>query len=1107
MATRYWRGGSGTWDTSSTTNWSATFSGPVGASAPTAADDVIIDGNSGLNSGSTITLAAVLEMASYTNSTSPNQWTFSGLSTWKIYGSISVSDATNMVAAAISFEFLGVGSFNIGLQTLTYKSITIGNLAGTSIYTVGSSFNADDFIFQGGSITILNKGISATNGFTFTGSGGTWNGQGSSFSSTTNPPIKYLATGNWVNPNQGIPGSGQSDTWTFNSVTGTTVTLDAGLFGTAGTSLGIVQLGNNSNTTTVNLPNGLRCERWQQFNGVPSTLFIVNINGTLLTTGNPCYYGIGGAHNKRTLYRSYYPGTTATLSTTVGTSGSISYTNFANINNIGGTSSGTSIGNCGGNTGLTFTTAKTVYLVAGTGGAWATGILFSTSSGGSTLNANFPLPQDTCVVDTNSLSAAGTMTIGGTVVMPKLSVTRTTAWNFNFNAATYWYNTNLNLNTGCTLSGSSNIYFGETAGSTVTISGNSFTSGTTIPFILEGKSASVFQLTRAFTCGSAWDLNGGTLDFNGYALTCKTMNLAPNSYSATLAGAPTLGLNYTTAGSGLTVNNTAGGDAITAVYAKNLTITGTQNNSITNSSNVVVVARGQISPHSTEANALSISYSGATSSGGSLQCFYSLKNITLTGTGSTTFDFSGINNIYGNVSIASTMAVTNAGTSNITFAGSGTQTINFGLLANSNLSSFSFSGTGSYDVVAPGISTSGSCTLNSGTLIPSSGLSCSSLIIAGSGTKTLNLSTNGITLTGTATTVLNTSSATNLTFTGANAITTSGTSTSGTRTFINTSASVSTTNCPLLNINSGTDTCLITGSYKGMTFTGGTPAITFGAGGASCYGNFTVSSACTFPASAGSLTMDSVTATTITLNSNATTLNFNLNIACTDTAGVVSFANTSTTFGSASGITLTSGNLAASTASTVVTCGNFVSTSGLVRGITNTNITRFSLSAGNWNVTPTNLTFTGTPSVTLTGSSVTQNFIGGGKTYGTLTLNGTNLVCILSNDNTFNTITSGTNVNTLTLTSGSSQAVSTFSFSGSPGNQATLNSTIVGSYATLSDATGTNAVTYLTIQDNLGTGGATWDNSGVGNSVISNVTGWTNSIANTASFGMLAFLM
>jgi len=47
MANRYWVGGTGTWDSSSTANWSGTSGGLGGASVPTSADDVYFDANSG----------------------------------------------------------------------------------------------------------------------------------------------------------------------------------------------------------------------------------------------------------------------------------------------------------------------------------------------------------------------------------------------------------------------------------------------------------------------------------------------------------------------------------------------------------------------------------------------------------------------------------------------------------------------------------------------------------------------------------------------------------------------------------------------------------------------------------------------------------------------------------------------------------------------------------------------------------------------------------------------------------------------------------------------------------------------------------------------------
>lgn len=47
MANRYWVGGTGTWDSSNTTHWSASSGGTAGASAPTYLDDVYFNSSSG----------------------------------------------------------------------------------------------------------------------------------------------------------------------------------------------------------------------------------------------------------------------------------------------------------------------------------------------------------------------------------------------------------------------------------------------------------------------------------------------------------------------------------------------------------------------------------------------------------------------------------------------------------------------------------------------------------------------------------------------------------------------------------------------------------------------------------------------------------------------------------------------------------------------------------------------------------------------------------------------------------------------------------------------------------------------------------------------------
>lgn len=56
-ASRFWVGGTGTWDNADTTHWSATTGGAGGASVPAATDSVTLDGSSG---GGTVTVAATI---------------------------------------------------------------------------------------------------------------------------------------------------------------------------------------------------------------------------------------------------------------------------------------------------------------------------------------------------------------------------------------------------------------------------------------------------------------------------------------------------------------------------------------------------------------------------------------------------------------------------------------------------------------------------------------------------------------------------------------------------------------------------------------------------------------------------------------------------------------------------------------------------------------------------------------------------------------------------------------------------------------------------------------------------------------------------------------
>lgn len=135
-----------------------------------------------------------------------------------------------------------------------------------------------------------------------------------------------------------------------------------------------------------------------------------------------------------------------------------------------------------------------------------------------------------------------------------------------------------------------------------------------------------------------------------------------------------------------------------------------------------------------------------------------------------------------------------------------------------------------------------------------------------------------------------------------------------------------------------------------------------------------------------------------------------------------------------------------------------------------------------WTATTSALTFAATSAKQITTSAVTidvpMNFNGVGGTWAfqdALTQGSTKAF----------TITNGT----VKLKAGATSTVGAFATSGS--NQKYLQSTTVGSQATLSQASGTVTVTYLTIQDITATGGATWNAFLTSNNVnAGNNTGW-----------------
>lgn len=117
MAARFWVGGTGTWDNSTTTHWSATTGGAGGAAVPVPGDNVTLDGASG---GGTVTVAATINSG-------PNS--IGSLATGAFTGTLdfSVNNPSITISGAAGFSISGIGSgrvYHLGSGTFLLNSTT-----------------------------------------------------------------------------------------------------------------------------------------------------------------------------------------------------------------------------------------------------------------------------------------------------------------------------------------------------------------------------------------------------------------------------------------------------------------------------------------------------------------------------------------------------------------------------------------------------------------------------------------------------------------------------------------------------------------------------------------------------------------------------------------------------------------------------------------------------------------------------------------------------------------------------------------------------------------------------------------------------------------------
>ena len=653
MADRYWVLGTGSWSSTNTANWSTSSGGAGGASVPTASDNVFFDVNSNVGTGNfTVTMANTPRVC--------NDFTASGLdgTMTLVTTGIELVVSGSLFFPTTNFSRSGAGDFTFNATT-TGKTVTTNGVA----FGGGVTFNG-----VGGGWTLGSAlTFSASSPLTLTN--GTFDTSASNYAVSGQKFLSSNSNARTINLNNSILTFSTSGTG-WDMPTSTNATLNVGnstiICSGTGTSFsggGLTYYNVSFTSTAIASPSITGANTFTNLSitgrttagiGVLSLSADQTINGTLTVSA-------GTASAYRIMIASDTIGTTRTLTCAAV---SLTDTDFRDITIAGAASpaSGTRLGDCKGNSNITFDAAKTVYWrqtgsgnwgQAGVSGSW------SATSGGAFNVTMFPLAQDTAVFPAATYPASGsTITINanyniGTIDMSLRTSNTMTLATGTTTPAIYgnWIN-----GTGITISGTGTLTFAGRTTQTITSAGRSFTQ----PITINSPSGSV-TLQDALTTGTGvtTTLTSGTLDFQSYTLSTGLFN-SSNSNTRTIAF-----------GTGK-IECTGTGTVWTTSTVTGLTTTGTQVVNVTSvGSTAITVTPGALS----EANSISYNFTGGTYAltflGTGLN---GVRNVNFTGFAGTWAAIVA-STIYGNLTLSTGITLTATGNALTFGATSGTQQI------------------------------------------------------------------------------------------------------------------------------------------------------------------------------------------------------------------------------------------------------------------------------------------------------------------------------------------------------------------------------------------------------------------------------------------------
>jgi len=288
-----------------------------------------------------------------------------------------------------------------------------------------------------------------------------------------------------------------------------------------------------------------------------------------------------------TTYVSRFTLTSATVGTQVkitvnGNISPLSYVNFRDINAQGKWLpwTGTLLGNIGNNNNISFRPGVNKYWSFAAGGS-ITSIAWALTSGGSPSSANFPLPQDTIVIDNNGLNTSASISMGTDFYFTTINMAgRTNAFTLSTGSGTNIY---------C-----SGDWINGSGLTSVTGVGGRLRFGNSLPGYVQSITSAgklmtpqvyintngIVQLSDNFDQDSlvglqGFELTAGTLTLNGFNLNTAQFNSSLTNVRAINFGSTFINLTHTTAGTTvLSMNNATNFSATgTGGFRANMSVT------------------------------------------------------------------------------------------------------------------------------------------------------------------------------------------------------------------------------------------------------------------------------------------------------------------------------------------------------------------------------------------------------------------------------------------------------------------------------------------------------------------------------------------------------